>query len=476
MIKQIKLICAFLSLFLLNIKSSNAIQIAYYDLAPYIYEDKNGTMVGIIPEIMKALSLECDMELNYSRKIDSAKTLSTLMKDIKKMQSISGDWIWLPLTQHVPKKTIKTLNLTALQILYSGIDILIHRNHFKVFWKVKVGLFKCFYLIVTGFMLSIIFGLLIWFAERWRNTDFSKIYHGIFTGLWFATVTVTTVGYGDIAPKSVIGKLLTMTWMVSGIIFTAILTSTITNAFEGLDEIDISHKIVVALDGSLEAWFSKEEYSANIESVSNYDHLFDGLIKRKFDYGVVDSNIRRKHQEKLSDLRVATKLKYFMQGIYYLKSQKNSTSDPLIDCVQAVSHIGMRISHKYELLANKKLESELDVTEVFSEPSILVVTIVAGSCVVLYLLFDTVVFLKRYMKRSSTSANDTDQIGRSALNHFGVDRKNKNDPRQLKDLACKDDINELSRKIDDLREELNKPINDMQQFLNKFQSVQLQKR
>ena len=64
----------------------------------------------------------------------------------------------------------------------------------------------------------------------------------------------------------------------------------------------------------------------------------------------------------------------------------------------------------------------------------------------------------------------------NGLTHFGVERTNKNDPRQLKNLACKDDINELSRKIDDLQEELNKPINDIQQLLNKFQSVQLQNR
>ena len=480
MINRIQLICASLTTLLLHVKSHNAIQIAYYDLNPYIYEDKNGTMLGIIPEIMKELSLECDIEFNYTLKIDSAKNLSIFMKDIEKMQSNSGDWLWLPLNQHIPKETIKTLNLTTLKILYSGIDILVHKNHFNVFLKVKIGLVKCQHLFLGGFMLSIIFGSLIWFAERWKNKDFSKTYNGIFTGLWFAVVTVTTVGYGDIAPRSAIGKMLSMAWMVCGIVLTAILTSTITNAFEGLDDVVINQKRVVAVDGSSEAWFARGEHFANIESVSSYDHLFYKLIDKEFDYGVVDSIIRRKHQNKIGDLRVAKKLKVYTPGIL-LKHENNSTSKS-IKCVQDARNVAFKTLRKYEVLANEKLDTEPTFNDAFSETPVRVVSIVAGSCIILNLLFDTVVFLRGYMKKTSISVDGNNQIGRNSLSHFSADRQNGNDLRQSKNMASKDEndmnrkIDELSRKIDALREELNKPIKDMLHLLNNSQNAQLQRR
>ena len=41
-------------------------------------------------------------------------------------------------------------------------------------------------------------GSLIWLAERRRNAEqFAEPLAGIGSGMWFALVTLTTVGYGD---------------------------------------------------------------------------------------------------------------------------------------------------------------------------------------------------------------------------------------------------------------------------------------
>ena len=50
-------------------------------------------------------------------------------------------------------------------------------------------------------ILLFLVGNLIWLAERGRNAEhFPRQYlHGVGNGMWFALVTLTTVGYGDIS-------------------------------------------------------------------------------------------------------------------------------------------------------------------------------------------------------------------------------------------------------------------------------------
>ncbi|NQV02332.1 MAG: transporter substrate-binding domain-containing protein [Bacteroidia bacterium] len=79
----------------------------------------------------------------------------------------------------------------------------------------------------------LIFAVLIWLAEKRKNTDqFRKGHKGIGDGIWWAFVTLTTVGYGDKVPRTKIGRILTIIWMFYAItllfIFTAEISSELT--------------------------------------------------------------------------------------------------------------------------------------------------------------------------------------------------------------------------------------------------------
>ena len=56
-------------------------------------------------------------------------------------------------------------------------------------------------------------------------------YPSVGVGLWWALQTVTTVGYGDVAPKHVSGRLVGAAVMLEGIAFIAIITAVITSTF-----------------------------------------------------------------------------------------------------------------------------------------------------------------------------------------------------------------------------------------------------
>ena len=90
-------------------------------------------------------------------------------------------------------------------------------------------------LINCSFMVAIA-GFLGWLMETWGNTDdFPRPFiNGWFEGIWWAYISMTTVGYGDKSPKSFPARLLAVVWILIGItcfsMVTAMLSSELTKA------------------------------------------------------------------------------------------------------------------------------------------------------------------------------------------------------------------------------------------------------
>ena len=79
----------------------------------------------------------------------------------------------------------------------------------------------------------LVVGSLIWLAERRTNSEqFPRGWlPGISSGMWFALVTLTTVGYGDKAPITRTGRSITGAWMVISLIAVSSLTASLASAF-----------------------------------------------------------------------------------------------------------------------------------------------------------------------------------------------------------------------------------------------------
>ncbi len=145
----------------------------------------------------------------------------------------------------------------------------------------------------------IVAGHVIWLLERNRNEDFpSSYWAGVWQGIWWAAVTVTTVGYGDKTPRGMPGRVFGLLWMFAGLFiianFTAGVTSRMTvQQIQGVinGPHDLPGKVVVTVEGSTaDEWLTAQRIPhrtvANVDEA--YDMLYGGSAQAVvYDYPVL---------------------------------------------------------------------------------------------------------------------------------------------------------------------------------------------
>jgi voltage-gated potassium channel len=81
------------------------------------------------------------------------------------------------------------------------------------------------YLIVAFWAIAVVgFGVTVRLVDH-------KTFHTVWLGMWWATETVTTVGYGDIVPDQTAGKVIGAFLMLGGLSLLSVITAVITSGF-----------------------------------------------------------------------------------------------------------------------------------------------------------------------------------------------------------------------------------------------------
>ncbi|XP_048510338.1 potassium voltage-gated channel protein Shaw-like [Athalia rosae] len=117
---------------------------------------------------------------------------------------------------------VRVLRLFKLTRHSPGLRILIHT--FKASAK-ELGLLVFFLLLGI-----VLFASLVYYAERLQNNPGNN-FESIPEGLWWALVTMTTVGYGDMAPKTFPGKFVGALCALAGVLTIALPVPVIVSNF-----------------------------------------------------------------------------------------------------------------------------------------------------------------------------------------------------------------------------------------------------
>ena len=185
-------------------------------------------------------------------------------------------------------------------------------------WQaVLVALGSPSFLRITGWLLLLLFvlGSLVWLAERRRNPEQfgGNAAEGIASGFWWAAVTMTTVGYGDKAPVTLVGRLLALLWMIAALVvvstFTAAITSALTigqlsNRIQSAEDLKGKRLLSVA-DSTSAQWLAGQQLQAQL--LPEVDQALELLARGKADAVIHDKpllvwTIERNHAGKLTTL------------------------------------------------------------------------------------------------------------------------------------------------------------------------------
>lgn len=227
--KHLKSYC-FLGLFFYGFLMHAAITrdtlvVAIYQDPPFVIKTKNSGYEGLCIDLWEELANSLQKPFVYKEFNDEIGLIRTL--DYNEAD-LSINPLNVSQNRLEKFKVTQPFFISSIGVAYSSSS----QSQFSVFVS---NFFSTDFLKVVLLLLFIIFifGTILWLIERKYNKhQFRPGILGIFDGLWWSAVTMTTVGYGDKAPKTTIGKTLAIIWMFTAIIiissFTATIASTLT--------------------------------------------------------------------------------------------------------------------------------------------------------------------------------------------------------------------------------------------------------
>lgn len=236
----------------------------------------------------------------------------------------------------------------------------------------KVSSFQKFMIFLKGFfslnflrglmvlvLIISIFGLLGWWFERRENPEnFRPGPRGIWDGIWWSAVTLTTVGYGDKAPKTKLGKISALVLMFGGLLFISGLTASIAsnltvnqlmNNPDGFNE--FKERKVGTVNDSGTRTFLAEHFFRNIKTYSGATEGLRGLKKGEIQAFLYDAPIlkyRIQNDSSLQSLELLP-LKFDVQ-FYGFALPKTHT-----DLEQAISQriLDIKETNEWEVVLNE---------------------------------------------------------------------------------------------------------------------------
>ena len=196
------------------------LRVGVMDLPPFVMQNPSGEWGGLSCDLLHAVA----KELGTGLELVPFESIRQVEEDL-----LGGKLDLLPVAVVAASLERKLDYSNAYYQSGSGIAIRSEGGGHNVGSFIKTML-KLFFPRVAGLLLAmwLVAGFLVWLFERRHNHEMfgHRLIKGLGHGIWWAAVTMTTVGYGDKAPKTVCGRLVAVIWMFTSIILISIFTAT----------------------------------------------------------------------------------------------------------------------------------------------------------------------------------------------------------------------------------------------------------
>ncbi|MDA3867379.1 MAG: transporter substrate-binding domain-containing protein [Salinivirgaceae bacterium] len=261
---------------------NDTLVVGYYPSAPFIIENVTG-LSGISVYLWENIQRELKQPYVYKK--------MTLNEVLKGVASTDIDVTIDPLTitsarseimdfsapYYISSSSVMVRSVSSFQKGMEFIGSFLSLNFFKA-----VG---------ALFLIVFIFGTLAWVFEHKHNPEeFKPGIKGLWSGIWWSAVTMTTVGYGDKSPKTAGGRIIALIWMFSAIIiisgFTASIASSLTvnqlswnqNKIE-----DFKEKKIAVIEKSATESYLRQHFFKNLQSYKSLKECQSALREMEVD-------------------------------------------------------------------------------------------------------------------------------------------------------------------------------------------------
>ena len=198
------------------------LRVAVYNAAPYGSLERNGLFSGVSVELWRRVAEDRRWQYEF--------------QSVASMDDVLGGLESGRFDAAIGAITITPERLARVEFSYpthtSGVAVAFARQGgmqaaFKVYGTVVSQLGA---LILVMLLLLLATGVLIWFFERRSRqaaTAAEPTIGKLHEGLYWAVVTMTTVGYGDMTPKTNVGRAVAVAWMLGSLVLVSLLSTSI---------------------------------------------------------------------------------------------------------------------------------------------------------------------------------------------------------------------------------------------------------
>jgi ABC-type amino acid transport substrate-binding protein len=294
---------------------TNKMIVGVKNTPPFIIKQDESQYKGVSIQLWEEIARQMDIQYTYKE-----YNLTGLLEALENKEL---DVCINPLT--VTSDRMKRFNFTQ-PFFISNLCIAVREEGGSDFVSFIKSFFSLGFLKIVLLLFGVIlaFGILLWLAEKRKNpSHFRKGFKGIFDGLWFSAVTMTTVGYGDKAPLSRLGKILTLVWMFTAIIvissFTAGITSALTiNELESnISNVNDLKKVPVGTVKGSSSGAYLSERGIDFISYSTVEKGLSALANSNIDAFVYDEPIIRYYLKNIKGNKNLQVLPYKFNSQYY---------------------------------------------------------------------------------------------------------------------------------------------------------------
>ncbi|WP_310991168.1 transporter substrate-binding domain-containing protein [Aequorivita marina] len=208
--------------------SEEKLRVGYAGSAPFVMPDKKE---GIVIDIWQEIAFGLNQNYNLT-------PFESVDEGIKAIDNKELDILIGPITINSSRAELVNFSQpyfnTEMAILAPVIET-------SIWGKIKPFLSSTFIYAVIGLLVILtIVGFLFWAVEgrKYPEEYGEGVVKGTASGVWLAVVTMTTVGYGDYAPRSPAGRFILGSWMIISLILATSFVAGIATTFSQSSEDD----------------------------------------------------------------------------------------------------------------------------------------------------------------------------------------------------------------------------------------------